>query len=737
MLLLPPLFEPYNLYAFMHNGLLKNYVMENKEQLNQNSESQVQKENADAVTETVETNASQPIISKSEKIHIVELITGKVEHKAPKKTTTAKEKKVVKKKEPIEKPILDEAKAEIKQEPAKIISEHDKHRIIRLMSSNFNPQQQEGINDTATLKEDEEHLGDLAEQEYDYENMNKQELVELLEEVVQEKDIKIIKNQVGNIKSAFLHKNREEKAKLKENFIAQGGKEEEFKATEDPLEQRFNAAFNIFKHNKHTYIEQLEKQKQLNLNEKVKVLEEMKNIINSNEPLKKTYDEFRRLQERWKEIGMVPATELSNLWQNYHFYVDRFFDKVRINKELRDLDLKKNLESKIRLCEKVEELILEKSVIKSFKLLQKYHEDWRNIGLVPLDKKDDLWERFKTATDKINDRRKEHYKVIQEQQETNYQKKLVFCEKAEELVAELPDTIKGWQKKTENITGLLSEWKKTGRAPRQVNDEVWANFKSSLDAFFDAKRNFFADLKEQQMNNYNLKLDLCHSAEKLKDSNDWKNTTNELIRLQKEWKKIGPVPKRHSDKIWKRFRASCDEFFNRKASYFKDIHKVEAENLKKKEELIEAIKNFNIQEDRSANLEALKGFQRKWVEIGHVPFNQKDKLQSVYREHIDKLFDTLSVNRMEMTAQNYKQHIKELMESSDSSQRLSRERNYLSNKLRGLKEEITVWENNIGFFSKSNKPNKLKDDFEKKINKAKHELEVIQGKIKAINQASK
>lgn len=734
-----PLLEPYNLYALWHCGLLKNYVMENKEQLNQNSESQIQNENAETVIETVETNASRPIISTSEKAHIIELITGKVEHKAPKKDASEKKKTVAKEKEPIEEPLLDKQETEEKQDSAKIISEHDKHRIIRLMSSNFNPQQQEGINDTASLKEDEEHLGDLAEQEqeYDYENMNKQELVELLEEVVQEKDINIIKNQVGNIKSAFLHKNREEKAKLKENFIAQGGKEEEFKATEDPLEQRFNAAFNIFKHNKHTFLEQLEKQKQINLQEKVKVLEEMKNIIDSNEPLKKTYDEFRKLQERWKEIGMVPASELSNLWQNYHFYVDRFFDKVRINKELRDLDLKKNLESKIKLCEKVEELILEKSVIKSFKLLQKYHEEWRNIGLVPIDKKDDLWERFKTATDKINERRKEHYKVIQKQQEENYQKKLAFCEKAEELVAELPDTIKGWQNKTEDITNLLNEWKKTGRAPRQVNDEVWANFKSSLDTFFEAKRNFFANLKEQQMNNYNLKLDLCNRAEKLKDSDDWKNTTNELIRLQKEWKKIGPVPKRHSNKIWKRFRAACDEFFNRKAEYFKDIRKIEAENLKKKEELIEEIKNYKIQEDRSANLEALKEFQRRWVEIGHVPFNQKDKLQSAYRTQIDKLFDTLSVNRIEMTAQNYKTHIEELMEVPDSSQRLSRERNYLSNKLRSLKEDITVWENNIGFFSNSNKSNKLKEDFEKKIKKAKHELEIIQGKIKAINQALK
>jgi len=716
--------------------------MENKDQLNQNSESLDQNEKSEAANKAAESNANQPILNEQEKNHLVELMTGKAPaRQEPAKADEPKEEKPVGKEKAAvaEEKTASEApaskEAEEKEEPQTIISEHDKHRIIRLMSSNFNPQNQEGSYDDASVEEDEEHLSDLAEHEYEYDKMNKQELVELLEEIVQETDIRLIKNQVGNIKSAFLHLNREEKEKLKKAFLADGGQEEDFKSTEDPLEQRFNAAFNVFKHNKHKYAELLEKQKQVNLEEKVKVLEEMKTIINSNEPLKKTYDEFRKLQDRWKEIGMVPATELSNLWQNYHFYVDRFFDKVRINKELRDLDLKKNLENKITLCEKTEELILEKSVLKSFKLLQKYHDEWRSIGPVPMDKKDDLWERFKTATDKINERRKEHYKAIQEQQQLNYEKKLVYCEKAEELVAELPESIKTWQKKTEEITNLLNEWKKTGRAPRQVNDEVWAKFKSSLDTFFNAKRDFFAQLKEQQMNNYNLKLALCVEAEKIKDSDEWKKTTNELIQLQKEWKKIGPVPKRHSDKIWKRFRSACDDFFNRKSEYFKDIHKVEAENLKKKVELIEEIKNYKPQKDRAADMEALKSFQRRWVEIGHVPFKEKDRLQSEYREYIDKLFDTLSVNRMEMTAQNYQKHIEEMLDGSDDNRRLSRERNYLANKMRTLKEEISVWENNIGFFSISNKSNKLKEDFEKKIDKAKHELEVIMGKIKAIDKA--
>jgi len=710
--------------------------MEKKEQLNQNPETKPQEEKSETVKETVETNVNETILNENEKARIAELIKSNTSLKAPEALKEVEPKESSVNEEPAE-AVKEEVK-EAEEEPKKEtphISEHEKHRIIRLMSSNFNPQQPDGTFDAASLKEDDDHLDDLAAQEYDYENMNKQELIELLEELVQEKDVNKIKNQVGNIKSAFLHKSREEKDKLKEAFIAEGGKEEEFKFTDGPLEQRFKAAFNIYKHNKHKYTELLEKQKLVNLEEKVKVLEEMKIIIDSNEPLKKTYDEFRKLQDRWKEIGMIPATELSNLWQNYHFYVDRFFDKVRMNKELRDLDLKKNFELKISLCEKTEELILEKSVIKSFKLLQQYHDEWRNIGPVPLDKKDDLWERFKAATDKINERRKEHYKAIQEQQELNYQKKLVFCEKAEELVSQLPDSIKSWQKKTDEITSLLNEWKKTGRAPRQVNDEVWAKFKGSLDTFFNAKRDFFAELKEQQMNNYNLKLDLCNEAEKLKESDSWKKTTNELIRLQKEWKNIGPVPKRHSDKIWKRFRAACDEFFNRKSEFFKDIHKVEAENLKKKNELIEEIKNYKVQKDRSADMESLKSFQRRWVEIGHVPFNQKDKIQATYREHIDKLFDTLSINRMEMTAQNYQKHIEELMDGPDDGRKLSRERNYLSNKLRTLQEEIIVWENNIGFFSSSNKSNKLKEDFEKKIEKAKRELEILKGKIKAIDNA--
>jgi len=697
--------------------------MKTKEQLNQNPETTGISTIQDEKPETVVSVDNKSVIKDKEKEKIVELITDSISKTNPStEDDESKDESSVKGSE------------DLAEEKKVLISKQDKHRLIRLMSSNYNPQQPDSSYNAESLEEDEHHYDELAHEEYDYENMNKQELVELLEELVEEKDINKIKNQIIKIKSAFIKRNKEDIEQQIKLFVEQGNKEEDFKHTPDPLEIRYKAAFQKYKHNKAKFTEELEKQKQVNLQEKLKILEEMRDLIDSEETLKKTYDEFRKLQERWKEIGMVPASELSNLWQSYHFYVDRFFDKVRINKELRDLDLKKNLEAKIALCEKTEELLLEKSILKSFKLLQKYHEEWRNIGPVPMDKKDDLWERFKSATDKINDRRKEYYKKIQDQQELNYQAKLGLCEKAEELIKELPSTIKEWQKKSDEINGLLEEWKKIGRAMRNVNDKVWARFKGSLDTFFEAKREFFANIKEQQMNNYNLKLDLCNQAEELKDSTDWKKTTDELIRLQKEWKKIGPVPKRHSDKIWKRFRSACDEFFSRKSEFYKNHHKIEAENLKLKEELIKEIEEYKIDSNKAKDLETVKGFQRRWVEIGHVPYDKKDVINTKYRTAIDKLFEKLSINSLEMTTDNYKSHLKQLIDGGNAENRLMKERNYLSGKIRHLNDEITVWENNIGFFSDSKQSNVLKQEFEKKINKAKRELNILKAKMKAVEE---
>ncbi len=640
---------------------------------------------------------ADPQIEKSEKAEIVDLLNDK---KIPEAAV-----------QPIE-----TGEASRKQ-----ISKKENEQIRLLLSGEF---------------DDEISISDEADEEdIDYDQLNKQELVELLEEVVEEKDISKIKSQVAKIKSAFYHQNKEDIENEKQAFIADGGDKDKYEHISDPLEQRFNAAFGKYRHNKSKFSEELEKEKILNLQLKFKVLENLKELINSEETLKKTYDEFKNLQEEWKQIGMVPAGELSNLWQNYHFLVEKFFDKVRINNELRDLDLKKNLELKIELCEKAEELLLEKSIIKSFKLLQKYHDEWREIGPTPIDKKEELWDRFKAATDKINLRRKDHYKEVQEEQQKNYDSKLELISQVEDVLANQNESLKDWQKNTQKINNLFKMWKSTGRAPRTKNDEVWDKFKSLMDSFFDSKRAFFNELKDEQTNNYNLKLDLCTNAEAIKDSDDWKSTTNELIKLQKEWKKIGPVPRRNSDKIWKRFRSACDHFFNRKSEYYKNIHVVEDENLKKKKEIIKEIKAYKIAKNKETDLKAIKEFQRRWLEVGFVPFKDKDAIQDEYRDVIDKLISTMDINKIELTKADFKNKIEMLKAAPDSDRRISQELFSVENKIKKIKEDVALWENNIGFFSNSKQSELLKKEFQLKIDKAKKEIGTLKAKSKMLREA--
>jgi hypothetical protein len=573
------------------------------------------------------------------------------------------------------------------------------------------------------------------EDDIDYDQMNKQELVDMLEEVVHETDTSKIKNQVAQIKVVFYRRNKEDIENKKQDFIASGGDEDSYEHILDPLEVRFQNAFNIYRHNKAKFAEELENIKQTNLKEKYRILEDLKNLINSEETLKKTYDEFQTLQEEWKQVGLVPASELNDLWQNYHFLVEKFFDKVRINKELRDLDLKKNLEKKVELCEKAEELLKEDSIIKSFKLLQKYHEEWREIGPVPRENNEEVWERFKTATEKINEGRREHYKELQEVQKQNLEAKEGLCEQAEVLVSKLDcSTISDWEKATANVDGLMKSWKSVGRAPKNKNDEIWKRFKKSLDAFYEQKRRFFSEIKKQQVENYNLKLKLCERAEELQDSDSWKNSTDELISLQKEWKKIGPVPRKYSDKIWKRFRAACDIFFDRKSEFYKDRRHEEEENLKKKQAVIEAIKSYKTSKSKDENIEALKDFQKQWHEIGHVIFKEKDKIYKQFKNAIGDLTSKLGISNSDLSISNFENKIETFKNSSDTEHSLLKERAFLVNKLKKLKDDIILWENNIGFFSDSKKSNVFKAEFEKKIEDAKKNQSTIQDKIKLIDK---
>ena len=581
---------------------------------------------------------------------------------------------------------------------------------------------------------DEDDENEEVETEYDFSNCNKLELIEILEETVQDADVVKIKDKVVAVKSNFLRICKEERDKEMEQFILDGGDAESYEHVEDPLEIRFKAAFNIFRDNKLKYNETLEAQKVVNLQQKNAILEDLKQLINSEETLKKTYDEFRNLQDRWKEIGQVPATEITKLWNNYHFLVEKFYDKVKINRELRDLDLKKNLEAKIELCEKTEELLLEKSVTKAFKLLQKYHDEWKEIGPVPQEKKDELWERFKNTTDKINQVRREHYSKIQEEQQANYDAKVAICEKIEEVLNDSINSIGAWQKKSNDVNDLFKVWKTLGPAQKKLNDEIWARFKGSMDAFFSNKKEFFSRLKEQQLENYNRKLQLCVEAEALADSKEWKKATDRIKKLQEEWKKIGPVPKRHSDKIWKRFRSACDAFFTSKSEHFSGIKGVEEENLRLKRELLERIKAYEIKNERSENMEAIKAFQREWMAIGYVPMKYKASTQEEYRKSIDALFDKMKINENELSTAEYRNMVEGMKDDPDSRDKVRRERNILTNKITKLREEIIVLENNIGFFSNSKQSEIMRAEYEKKINRAKNDVKVLEAKLKILNE---
>jgi len=615
-----------------------------------------------------------------------------------------------------------------------IVEETDKQEI-KVEKGQETPQDEQPDDDEN--EEDDGDDGDEddgSESETDLNQLSRQELVEMLEQTLKEGEVEAIKRKVGLIKVAFLKLNNEEQEKRFESYINDGGEEDAFEVEKDDIEIRFNAAFSIYKEKKAKWIEEQEALKQKNLETKKLILEELKALIESEESLKTTYDEFKNLQDKWKEAGMVPKAEVNNLWQSYHFFVEKFFDKVKINKELRDLDLKKNLETKIELCEAAEELLLETSILKSFKKLQDLHHQWKETGPVPADKKDEIWDRFKDATDKINQRRRDHYNKLKEDQKNNLTAKIALCEQAEELLQIENETIKDWQANTEKISELLKMWKTIGPAPRAQNDEIWERFKSSLDGFFAAKKEFFQTIKDEQQNNYNLKLNLCAQAEALKTSTDWRKTTQDLINLQKEWKNIGPVPKRHSDKIWKRFRAACDEFFNSKAEFFSNIKEHEADNLKKKEELIRLVENHTYDTDRNKNLEVLKDFQRQWMDIGHVPFKDKDRVQVAFRNAINEQLDKLNINKAAMRTVNYKDRIENLKDKPNANRIINNERNFLIGKRKQLEDDIKLWENNMGFLASSKKADLLKEEFEKKIEKVKAEIEILTEKIKFLER---
>lgn len=617
----------------------------------------------------------------------------------------------------------------------------DNNSEIEALESNQNTNLKKSFSKEHAELLNEEELIDTLEEEHDleyYTSLSREELLALIEEKVKEDDIDRIKKSVGLIRAAFKSKNNLHKQEIHDEHIQSGNNEEEIPQGEieiDEIEAKFNHAFEQYKKKKAHYIEEAEKEKIENLKAKDQIIEELRKLVESEEELKTTYDAFRDLQEKWKEIGAVPQKERNNLWQNYHFLIEKFFDKVKINKELKDLDLKKNLEKKIEICEKTEKLILETSIKKSFALLQKYHDEWREVGPIAGEKKDEIWERFSAATRQIHERRRDFYNEQREKQQQNYILKNELCEKAESIIKEEINAPNIWQEKTIELQNLQNQWRSIGFAPRNVNDEVWNRFRTALNTFFKKKREFFKDLKDDQKENYDKKIEICLQAEALQDSEDWKNTTNELIRLQKEWKTIGPVPKKHSDKIWKRFRAACDHYFQRKEQFFSNIDQIEQENLEKRKQLIQELSNYQFDDNNDENLTIINEYQRKWHEIGRVPIKEKDSIQHEFRNVINSLMERLKLSNTEKASLSFKNKIDKMKEGSNSNFMLRKERSFLINKLSKLQTDIQLWENNIGFFANSKNADVLKKEILQKIENAKKEVIVLQEKIKMLNNA--
>jgi hypothetical protein len=581
--------------------------------------------------------------------------------------------------------------------------------------------------------EDNEN-SDLEAEKVDYASMNFEELISKMIELVATDDIASIKSDIGEIKSQYIKKIKQVKQEHFDKFIANGGVEDEYETIKFDFEQQYQAAYQIYKEKKSIYTQQLEKQKEENLKLKEELLESLRQMINSNENLNKIYNEFKELQEKWREIGQIPQSQTKILWENYHFLVEKFFDKVKINKELMMMGLNKNLEEKISLCEKTEDLLLEKSINKSFNLLQEYHEKWKEIGPVPQDKNDEIWDRFKVATDKVNQRRHEYYENLHEEQKSNLLLKTALCEKAESYNENIPQKLSDWNNLTTEVNALMEEWKTLGPAPKKYNDSIWKRFKSAINEFYNSKKEFIGKIKDEQMTNYNIKLDLIAQVEALKTSNEWKKTTQEIINIQRKWKETGQVPRKYSDKIWKTFRAHCDDFFNAKDEFFKNIGKVEKDNKVLKIALIEDVKNYKFGENQEENLKAIKDFQRRWIEIGRVPIKDKSKLQQDFKSTIDKHLNALNINIFEFENAGLKSKIDGMKNKGDAERLLRKEISFYKNKVDALIKDLSLWENNISFFANSKNADLLKADFEKKIAKGNKEVDVLNAKIRQFDK---
>lgn len=580
---------------------------------------------------------------------------------------------------------------------------------------------------------EEEAADRLAEETPDaadkFAGKGKEELVALFARMLEEQPVQSIRRDVEALKIAFYRIRRAEVEAARRRFVEEGGAEEDFAPSVDGAEVQLKEQFKIYRQRRDAFIANLEAEKEANLKVKQTIIEELKELVNSDETLNHTFNKFRELQQRWKETGIVPQQYVKDLWETYNLHVENFYSFIKINKELRDLDLKKNYEQKIALCEQAEALILEPSVVEAFHKLQKLHDEWRETGPVANEYKEALWERFKAASSRINKQHQEHFEELKNEQVKNLGLKTELCAATEELSAQPLTTRKEWNKASDRLLEIQKTWKTIGFAPKKDNNRIYERFRTACDRFFEAKRQFYAGMKTEMEHNLQLKTEICEAAESLMNSEEWKKATDELIVLQARWKQIGAVSRRHSDAIWKRFRAACDKFFERKASHFASVDGEHEENLQKKLALLAEMAEADV---KAGGYEVIREFQRRWGEIGFVPIKQKDSIQKKYKAAVDELFNTLRGSERDRSMGRFREKVSSLKASGDRRLRTERERLY--NKVRQLEQEIALLENNIGFFAKSKNAEALVADVRAKIDRAREEMAAAVEKVKLIDK---
>ena len=554
---------------------------------------------------------------------------------------------------------------------------------------------------------------------------SKEELLAIFAKMLEERPVQSLRRDVEALKIAFYKLRRAESDAARRAFVEAGGAEGDIVSEPDPAELRFKDLFREYRRLRDEFVAGLEAAKEENLKIKLQIIEELKELASSDEMLNQTFNKFRELQHRWKETGVVPQQNVKDLWETYNLHVENFYNFIKINKELRDLDLKQ----KLALCEQAEALVLEPSIVEAFHKLQKLHDEWREIGPVANEYKEVLWNRFKEASSRINKQHQEFFENIKQEQLRNLELKSELCVKAEELAQQPLTSRKEWNKASEKLFEIQKVWKTIGFAPKKDNNAIYERFRNACDKFFEAKRTYYAGLKGEMEHNLQLKTELCEAAEALRDSEEWKKTTDELIALQAKWKQTGAVSRRYSDQIWKRFRAACDAFFERKSRHFAAVDDQYGENLRRKEALLEEMAAADI---LAGGFEMIRDFQRRWGEIGFVPIKQKEAIQKRYKEVVDKMFDTLRSSERDRSMDRFKEKVSSLKATGD--RRLRTERDRLYNKVRQLEQDIALLENNIGFFSKSKNAEAMIAEVRAKIERAKQEMQAAIEKVKLIDQ---